>query len=283
MPQDLTARPDSIRSIVRDLWDSRELLDQLVRRDVRLRYRQAVMGFAWALLMPALTICAGLVIQGALARSGNAKPSLSGIALKSWAWAFFAGSMNFATNSLLSNISLVTKIWFPREVLPVGAVLAQGVDSLVGLVILAIITVAAPFLHFTLGWSILWFPILIILLVTITTGLALLFSCANIFFRDVKYILQVVLTFGIFFTPVMLEPAQMPAARFVMLNPLSPIFEGMRLAVTAGHDLRQPLVAGGMALWQPWWLAYSAVWAVVVLWSGLRLFRNSSGRFAEAY
>ena len=164
-----TRRADGIATIARDLWASRELVDQLVRRDVRLRYRQAVMGFAWALLMPALTIAAGLVIKGALARGGGATPSLAGIALKSWAWAFFAGAMNFATMSLLSNISLVTKIWFPREVLPVSAVLAQCVDSAVGLVILAVIT---PLLGMTLGWSILWLPVLLLLLLGFTTGLA---------------------------------------------------------------------------------------------------------------
>jgi ABC-type polysaccharide/polyol phosphate export permease len=231
--------------------------------------------------MPALTIAAGLVIKGALSRGGGDTPSLAGIALKSWAWAFFAGSMNFATMSLLTNISLVTKIWFPREVLPLGAVLAQCVDSLVGLAILAIL---APFLGAVAGWSILWLPLLLLLLMMLTTGLAFLFACANIFFRDVKYILQVLLTFGIFFTPVLLEPAQMGRyAEVLMLNPLSPILEGLRLAVTAGHDLLQPLDVKGVAAWRPWWLAYSAGWSFLLLWSGLRLFRGSAARFAEAY
>lgn len=274
-------KPDSIRAILADIWASRELLDQLVRRDVRLRYRQAVMGFAWALLMPALTIAAGLVIKGALARGGGASPSLAGIALKSWGWAFFAGAMNFATMSLLSNISLVTKIWFPREVLPLGAVLAQCVDSLVGLVILALIS---PFLGMTVGWPILWLPLLLLLLVMLTTGLAFLFACANIFFRDVKYILQVLLTFGIFFTPVLMEPSQMGRfADIVMLNPLSPLLEGLRLAVTAGHDLMTPLDIDSVVAWRPWWLAYSTGWSLLLLWAGLRFFRGSAARFAEAY
>jgi ABC-type polysaccharide/polyol phosphate export permease len=189
--------------------------------------------------------------------------------------------MNFATMSLLTNISLVTKIWFPREVLPLGAVLAQCVDSLVGLVILALL---APFLGAVAGWSILWLPLLLLLLVMLTTGLAFLFACANIFFRDVKYILQVLLTFGIFFTPVLLEPAQMGRyGEILMLNPLSPILEGLRLAVTAGHNLLQPLDLNGAVAWRPWWLAYSAGWSFLLLWAGLRLFRGSAARFAEAY
>lgn len=277
----MNVQSEGISVILRDLWSSRELLDQLVRRDVRLRYRQAVMGFAWALLMPALTICAGLVIKGALASAGGASPSLAGIALKAWAWAFFAGAMNFATMSLLTNISLVTKIWFPREVLPLSAVLAQCVDSFIGLVILAVVM---PLLGLTISWSILWLPILLVLLLMFTTGLAFLFACANMFFRDVKYILQVLLTFGIFFTPVLLEPAQMGRyAEIVMLNPLSPVLEGLRLAVTGGHNLLTPLDVGGAVAWRPWWLVYSAVWSILLLWGGLRFFRGSAARFAEAY
>lgn len=273
---------DSIRSIINDLWNSRELINQLVKRDVKLRYRQAVMGFGWALLMPILTISAGLVIKGALAQAGGSTPSMAGIVLKSWAWAFFAGSMNFATMSLLGNINIVTKIWFPREVLPLSSVLAQAVDGLVGLAFIALIT---PFLGATLGWSLIWFPLLVLLLILLTMGLGFVFSCANIFFRDMKYILQVLLTFGIFFTPVFLEPEQMGRfAKVIMLNPLSPILEGMRLAATAGHNLAFPLVdAAGKTLWQPWWLGYSAFWAGLTLWVGLRLFRAGSAFFAEVW
>ena len=277
-----------IGAILRDIWASRELLDQLVRRDVRLRYRQAVMGFAWALFMPALTIAAGLVIRGALAGAGMAGPSLAGIAFKSWAWAFFAGAMNFATMSLLANIQLVTKIWFPREVLPLASVLAQCVDAAVGFLILVILSIVGAFVpisfHVVPSWSMLWVPVILVLLVGFTTGLAFLFACANIFFRDVKYILQVLLTFGIFFTPVFLERAQLGRiGGIVMMNPLSPILEGLRLAGTAGHDLSQPLMINGIAAWHPWWLAYSAAWTLAVCWSGLRLFRTASTRFAEAY
>lgn len=239
------------------------------------------MGFAWALLMPALTISAGLIIKGALARGGGDTPSISGIALKSWAWAFFAGAMNFATMSLLTNISLVTKIWFPREVLPLSSVLAQCVDALVGLVVLGLV---APLLGVSMSWAILWLPLLLVILFVFTTGLAFLFACANIFFRDVKYILQVLLTFGIFFTPVLLEPSQMGRfAEIMMMNPLAPILEGLRFAVTEGHNLLRPLDVGGVVGWRPWWLAYSAGTSMLLLWGSLRLFRASTASFAESY
>lgn len=270
-----------IRTIVRDIWQSRELLHQFVLRDLRLRYRQAVMGVAWALLMPCLTILAGLVVRGALARAGGDAPSLAGVVLKSWGWAFFAGSLNFATMSLLANIALVTKIWFPREVLPLSAIAAQAVDAGVGLLLLAVLL---PFLGADLGLAALWLPVLLVLLVGFTTGVGMLLACANLFLRDVKYILQVVLTFGIFFTPVLLEPAQMGRLGAVaMLNPLAPILEGLRLAVVVNHDLLTPLQQGGVVTWQPWWLGYSLAWTLVTLWLGLRTFRGSAARFAEAY
>lgn len=239
------------------------------------------MGFAWALLLPMLTISAGLIIRMAVIGSGGAAPSLAGITIKSWGWAFFAGAMNFATMSLLANISLVTKIWFPREVLPLASVLAQVVDSAVGFAVIAILL---PFLGVTLGWPMLWFPVIILLLIALTTGLAYLFACANIFFRDVKYILQVILTFGIIFTPVMLETRQFGRfASVVMLNPLAPLLEGMRLALIDHHNLAHRLVVDDRLLWSPWWLGYSAIWAILGLWVGMKLFRNASGRFAEAY
>ncbi len=239
------------------------------------------MGFAWALLMPALTIAAGIVIRGAMVGAGGTSPSLAGIALKSWAWAFFAGALSFATTSLLSNINIVTKIYFPREVLPLGAVIAQGVDSLVGLAVLIVIS---PWLGISVSLQLLWLPFLLLLLLMITTGLGFLFACANIFFRDVKYIVQVLLTFGIFFTPVLLEPATLGRVGTVMMfNPLSPVLEGLRLAVVEGHNLLLPLSAGDAVVWRPWWLAYSAGCGVVLLVVGVRAFRASASRFAEAY
>ncbi len=171
----------------------------------------------------------------------------------SWAWAFFAGAMNFATVSLLSNAALVTKIYFPREVLPLASIVAQGVDSLIGL---AIILLLGPWLHLHWSMQVLWVPFLMLQLLLITTGLAFLFACANLFFRDVKYILQVLLTFGIFYTPVLLEPANLGKhGILMMINPLSPILEGLRLTLVEGASLLDVIHApNGLLVWSPWFL-----------------------------
>jgi len=273
-----------IRTILRDIWKSRELFIQLTQRDLKLRYRQAVMGFAWALFMPVLTISAGIVLRTAVSSGGGdmAAPSLGGIAIKSWAWAFFAGAMNFATVSLLTNASLVTKIYFPREVLPLASIVAQGVDSLIGFTTLMLVGYWMGF-HWSL--QLLWVPLLIMLLLLLTTGLAFLFACANLFFRDVKYILQVLLTFGIFFTPVFMEPAMYKKyAPIMMLNPLSPILEGLRLTMVEHTSLLQTITSPqGYLVWSPWLLVYAVVVGVGATLLGMVAFRKSAAYFAEYY
>ena len=273
-----------IRTILRDLWTSRELFLQLTQRDLKLRYRQAIMGFAWALFLPVLTITAGLILRMAISNSGGTAtpPSLGGIAIKSWAWAFFAGAMNFATISLLSNASLVTKIYFPREVLPLAAIVAQGADSLIGLATLLLV---GHWMGFHWSVQLFWVPVLILSLLLLTTGLAFLFACANLFFRDVKYILQVLLTFGIFFTPVLLDLASFKQySRLMMLNPLSPILEGLRLTLVDHTSLLHTIIApSGALIWSPWALVYAVVVGIASTLIGMVAFRKSASYFAEYY
>jgi len=117
--------------------------------------------------------------------------------------------------------------------------------------------------------------------------LALFLSCANLFYRDVKYVVQVLLTFGIFFTPVFFEPEMFGplGARLMMLNPLAPIMEGLRLSVVLGHNLVDTLVVpgrhGAVVAWSPWYLVYAAALAVLVFVSGLLVFHRAESKFAE--
>ena len=290
---DLPAEPR--RSIVRDLrviavdelWRYRDLLYELMLRDIRIRYKQAVMGFAWAILMPALIVAAGTLVRFAMAYMGGghvAMQEIAGMAVKALPWAFFVGAIGFATSSLTGNLPLVSKIYFPREVLPLSATCAQAFDSTIGAVTVAI---ALPFLGVHYGLTALWAPVLALLIFCVTAGAALFLGCANLFFRDVKYIVQVLLTFGIFFTPVFFEPRMFGplGARLMMLNPLAPLLEGLRLSVVMGHDLLVPMViqAGTRQVlaWSPWYLAYGAAWAVFGLVGSALIFHRSEGLFAE--
>jgi lipopolysaccharide transport system permease protein len=270
-----------------EVWQHRELLEQLTKRDIKLRYKQAAMGFAWAIFMPCLIVLSGLIIRFAMAQiSGQAlhAKDIANIAVKGVGWAFFVGALGFATASLISNSNLVTKIYFPREVLPLSSVAAQGFDTSIGLLTLVVIL---PFLGVRLHTSFVWIPLLLFLLVTFTTGVSMFLSCANLFFRDVKYIVQVVLMFGIFFTPIFFEPAMLGprGAMLAIINPLTGILEGLRLAVVDGRDLLHPIM--GMVkgvereIWNPWELVYSAVCAVSILLGSTLMFRRLQPLFAE--
>jgi lipopolysaccharide transport system permease protein len=272
---------------VDELWKYRELLYQLMLRDVRIRYKQAVMGFAWAILMPALIVAAGTLVRFAMAYVGGGTVSheaIAGMAVKALPWAFFVGAIGFATTSLTGNLPLVSKIYFPREVLPLSATFAQSFDSTIGAITVGI---ALPLLGVHYGLTALWAPVLAVLIFCTTAGAALFLGCANLFFRDVKYIVQVLLTFGIFFTPVFFEPRMFGplGARAMMLNPLAPLLEGLRLSVVQNHNLLKPLVLslpkGDVIVWSPWYLAYGAAWAIFGLIIAALVFHRSEGKFAE--
>jgi len=272
-----------LREIAVDFGRSRDLLTQLTLRDIRVRYKQAALGFAWALVLPVTIVLAGLAVRVAISYASG-RPletaQLARMAVKSIPWAFYVGCIGAATPSLIGNITLVTKIYFPREVLPIAACIAQTVDSLVGLVAVALVL---PFLGVTASVQLLWVPILLVLLWLLAAAAALFLSCANLFFRDVKYMVQVFLSFGIFFTPVLVD-APMFGPKFapiIMLNPVSPILEGLRLAVVDHHNLLTEVTQrGGWISWHPWYLAYSAVWAIAGLLISALFFHRSERRFA---
>jgi ABC-type polysaccharide/polyol phosphate export permease len=278
----------SLREIITDLWTRRDLLYQVALRDIRLRYKQAVMGFGWAVLMPLLIVLSGAVVRFALA-SYSGRPlgsaDVATVAVKGLGWAFFVGSIGFATASVVANQILVSKVYFPREVLPLAAVLTQALDSGVGGVALAAVL---PFLGVRPSLALLWAPVLLVLLFLLTAAAALVLSCANLFFRDVKYLVQVGLTFGIFFTPVLFEPIMFGrlGATIMMLNPIAPLLEGLRLSIVGGHNLLLPvtvLSAAGerVLVWSPWYLAYAALWSIGGVVGGSLFFHRLEFIFAE--
>ena len=280
---------DTFREMVAELVEYRELLLQLTLRDIRIRYKQAAMGFGWAILMPMVIVGAGLLIKYAMAQMAGTKleiGSFAGMAVKAIPWAFFAGAIGFATNSLTGNLNLVTKIYFPREVLPLSAVLAQAFDTTISATALSMLL----FLFLGIGFSlqILWLLPLVILLFLFTAGVALFISCGNIFFRDVKYIVQVLLTFGIFFTPVFYEASNLgpTGSQLMMLNPLAPLFEGFRLAVVEHHNLLTSLTVTSatgaeIVAWHPGYMLYAAVWAVLGCLAAWTMFHKLEFVYAE--
>jgi lipopolysaccharide transport system permease protein len=166
--------------------------------------------------------------------------------------------------------------------LPLSAIAAQMFDSMIAPVTLAIVL---PFFGAIGSVQLLWVPLLVVLTVTWTTGLVMLLSCANLFFRDVKYLVQVILMFGVFFTPVFFEPTMLGrvGANLLMLNPLAGPMEGLRLVIMEGHNLAIPLQGsdGSTTGWNPLWLVWSAAVSAITLILSLKVFRHFGYLFAE--
>jgi lipopolysaccharide transport system permease protein len=286
-PVAFVRRRQSVAAIIAEVWDARDLVMQFVLRDITIRYTQAVMGFAWALLMPLLIVGAGMMFKVVVATLSNTPlegSSIASLAAKALPWAFFAGALSTATQSIIGNANLIGKVYFPRESLPLATVIAQSPDLVVGLVMLTIIL---PFIGVSLTWAALWVIVVLILLVTFTVGCALLLSCANLFYRDVKYIVQVVLNFGVFATPVFFEPQMLgrKGAAIMLALPLSPFVQAMDMAMVRGHNLLETVAVatrnGPIVVWAPWMLGYAAGSALLLLIVGMLVFRSGSSRFAE--
>ena len=258
-------------SELRRLAKSRDLLYMLTWRDIRVRYKQSLMGFLWAILMPALVVGAGVFVRIAAASwSGTAITSeaIASVMVRAVVWSFFIASIRFSTSSLISNPNLVTKIAFPKEVFPISAVLSNLFDFAVAAVAVAAILVVA-------GWTpslhALWvFPLLLTLL-ALTVGMAFILSAANLFFRDVKYLVEVFLTYAIFFTPVIYDAGDVGKWKNVLLlNPVAPLLEGVAGSVilATNPDLL--------------WTLYSLIFSIGLLVFGYWLFKQLEEQFAEA-
>lgn len=254
----------------REIVQYRNLLWMLTLRDIKIRYKQTVMGFLWAIFMPMLIVCAGLLIKkGFSIVSGKPMDlaELFSVSIKALPYSFFIASVRYATTSLTGNSNLVTKIYFPREVFPVAAVLANLFDFLLGTVILiAILAVTG----FSMDYQIIWVPVLILLLILFTVASGMILSCANLFFRDVKYIVEVLVTFAIFFTPVFYDASLFGKwAPLLLLNPVAAILENIN-NVTVLH--RPP---------DMFWLSYAALCSaggLILSWS---VFHRLEFLFAE--
>lgn len=255
---------------LRELSRFRELLATFTYREVQIKYKQSIMGLAWAVFMPVVIVASGTLVRYAYSRVSGSPLTIDHIArvaVKSIPWAFVVSATRFGSMSLLSNRNLVTKIYFPRVVFPVSAVVSQFVDFGIAWTLLTIAIALGPGLHGTY----LWVPALLAILVVLMCGVAVVSSAACLFFRDVKYIIEVVLTFAIFVTPVFYDVSMFGnRGRLLLLNPVAPILEGLSSVVVDG-------VAPN-----PLWTAYSAVCAVVLAQAGTVLFRKVEPMFAES-
>ncbi len=261
----------SLTSPLAELVARRDLLYMVAWREIRIKYKQSAMGMLWAILMPGVIVLAGVAVRYAFSRLSGAPLSLADVAsvsVRAVPWAFFVSTIRFATLSLVSNAPLVTKVYLPREIFPIAAMLSQLVDFVIAS---AVLVPLLALLHVGVSWALLWIPFLIVVLVTLATGLGILLSAAGLFLRDVKYLVEVVLTFAIFFTPVFYDAHMVGRwAPVLMLNPVAPLLEGFSAVVV--HQTA-PAVP---------WFAYSAVVAALTFGAAVLAFYRLDPYFAES-
>ena len=256
---------------LQELYKYRELLYMITCRDIKVRYKQSIMGFMWAVLMPVLIVMSGIVVRYAYALAAHSPlktADIAGVAVKSLPWAFLVSSIRFACFSLINNKELVTKIYFPKEIFPIAAVMASLFDLLIASCALVIFLFVVR-----IGWNsyLIWIPALVVTTVLQAAGIGMIVSAASLFFRDVKFIVEVLLTFGIFFTPVFYDVSMLgDKGKWLLLNPVSPILDAFS-AVVARHqspDLR--------------WFSYSVGLAVLSVLGGYVFFKHLEPAFAES-
>jgi lipopolysaccharide transport system permease protein len=255
----------------RDLWRYRELFLVLAWRDVSVRYKQTVIGVLWALLQPLLTMAIFTVVFGRLAKlptEGNAPYPLLVFA-GMLPWYLFANAMSGAANSLVSNANLLSKVYFPRLIVPAATVVVSLIDFLISFVILAALML---WYQYVPGWQIVLLPGFIVMAFLASLGPGLWITSLNVKYRDFRYIIPFIVQFGLYVSPVGFSSSVVSAEWRLLysLNPVVGVIDGFRWAVLGGQS---PLYLPGFLL----------SWVVIgfFLWLGLRQFRRMEKSFAD--
>ena len=255
---------------LRDLWVYRELVFFMIWRDIKVRYKQTMLGAAWAVIQPVMTMLVFNFIFGSVAKvptDGIPYPIFSYTALLPWG--LFVAALNQASRSLTSNNNMITKIYFPRLILPIASVLAGLVDFSIAFVILIGLMF---FYKVTPAWNVLWaLPFFMLLAIITALGVALWLSAINVKYRDVNYALPFLTQFWLFITPVAYS-ANVIAEKWQLvysLNPMAGVVNGFRWALLGAGN------GPDAALW------VSAGISLLVLVTGLFYFRNMERTFAD--
>lgn len=254
---------------LRELWRFRELLYFLVWRDIKVRYKQTVLGASWAILQPLMTMVVFSLFFGKLAKipsDGIPYPIFSYCALVPWT--FFATGLSSSSNSLVGSQSLIKKVYFPRLAIPLATVLAGVVDFALAFVVLLGMML---FFGITPTINVVWLPALVALAFVTALGVGLWMSALNVQFRDIRYTIPFVTQFWMFTTPIAYPSSLLeePWRSIYGINPMVGVIEGFRWALLGAETKPGPM------------LVVSTLAAVCVLISGALYFRRMEKTFAD--
>lgn len=257
----------------RDLWRYRELFGFLAWRDILVRYKQTVVGMAWAVIRPLLTIIIGAGIFGGLARlPSDGVPYAIMVCAGTLPWYFFSSALSESAGSLVGNANLISKIYFPRLILPASAVVVAFVDFAISMVILAGLMLWYGMMP---TWRLLALPPFTVLAFVSAMGPGLLFTALNVKYRDFRYIIPFVVQFGLYVSPVFYSTTAIQE-RFgdvgrilVALNPIVGVIDGFRWAICGTTEMH----------WESFML--STCLSLLMLALGVHYFRKMEKTFAD--
>jgi lipopolysaccharide transport system permease protein len=270
-PQELIIEPGrGIGNYWRDLWQYRELFYFLAWRDLLVRYKQTVIGILWSILRPFLTMIVFTIVFSKLIKlpSDNVPyPVLVYAALLPWQ--FFANTLAESSTSLIDNQNLLTKVYFPRIIVPASSVIVGLVDFFISLVILAGLM---AWYGFAPDWRIVLLPLFLLQALVFAFGCGLWISALNVQYRDFRYVVPFMIQFGLYISPVGFSSSIVPEQWRMLysLNPMAGVIEGFRWAITG----RTALI-----YWPGYWL--SVLLVVLICLSGFWYFRRMERSFAD--
>jgi lipopolysaccharide transport system permease protein len=254
----------------KDIWHYKELFYFLAWRDILVRYKQTVIGITWSLIRPLLTMVVFTIIFGKLAKlpsEGVPYPVLVFVALLPWQ--FFANSFSESSNSLIGNANLLSKVYFPRIILPVSTVIVSLVDFFISFIFLAALMVWYQFLP---DWRIITLPFFLILASLASFGFGLWIAALNVKYRDFRYVVPFFIQFGLYVSPVGFSSSIIPGKWRLLysINPMVGVIDGFRWA----------LLGQNIQLYWPGFLLSIGLTLFIFL-SGLRYFRKTERTFAD--
>jgi lipopolysaccharide transport system permease protein len=253
-----------------DLWDFRELFFFLAWRDVLVRYKQTTIGLAWALLRPLLTLIVFTLVFGKIANlpSGNS-PYAVMVCAALLPWQLIANALNEASNSMLANANLVSKVYFPRLIIPASAIAASLVDFAVSIVLLLALML---FYGIAPTWRLAAIPVLTLMAIAAAFGFGALFTALIVKYRDFRYVIPFVVTLGVYVSPVGFSSDIVPASWRLLysINPAVAIIDGFRWAI----------LGEGVKMYWPGFLVSSSV-ICAGCFVGIRYFRATERGFAD--
>lgn len=260
----------STRNYFKDLWKYNELLYFLSWRDILVRYKQTAIGILWSVIRPVLTIVVFSIVFGKIAKlPQNGVPYPILVLSGMLPWYFFSSALSDSSSSLVTNASLITKVYFPRMLIPMSAIAVSFIDFVISLIIMAGLMV---WYNFYPGWEIVAMPLFLLLATLTALGAGLWLSAFNIRYRDFRYIIPFMLQFGILVSPVGFTSSIVPEEWRLLysINPLVGVIDGFRWAIL-GNDFE---------IYIPGFLLSTLV-SLLILVTGFAYFRKTERVFAD--